>query len=93
VEEVVAKVMQVNITTKLFQTMVNMSLNMGNLNLEVNSLRNILSTEEKEKAKLQKELEKKKDFQMEYKQNIKIWRKQKTKNEQKIKMLILKMKE
>ncbi len=92
-EEVVAKVMQVNITTKLFQTMVNMSLNMGNLNLEVNSLRNILSTEEKEKAKLQKELEKKKDFQMEYKQNIKIWRKQKTKNEQKIKMLILKMKE
>ncbi len=73
--------------------MVNMSLNMGNLNLEVNSLRNILSTEEKEKAKLQKELEKKKDFQMEYKQNIKIWRKQKTKNEQKIKMLILKMKE
>jgi hypothetical protein len=35
---------------------------MGNLNLEVNSLKTILATEEKEKAVLQEELDKEKDF-------------------------------
>jgi ribosome maturation factor RimP len=38
-------------------------------------------------------LDKEKDFEKEYKHNIKIWRKQKIENEQNIKTLILKMKE
>ncbi len=71
-EEVVAKVMQANKTTKLFQTMVITSLNLGNLNLEMSSLKKILTIEEKEKATLQEELEKEKDFRKEYKHNIKI---------------------
>jgi len=50
IEEVATKVMQVDKATKLFQTMAIMSLNMGNLNLEVNSLNNRLATGEKEKA-------------------------------------------
>jgi hypothetical protein len=37
---------------ELFQTMVIVSLNMGNLTLEVNTLKNILVTREKEKAML-----------------------------------------
>ncbi len=65
---------------------------MENLNLKMSSLKNILTTEEKENATLQEELKKQKDFQKEYKHNIKIWRKQRTKNEQKIKPLILKVK-
>jgi ribosome maturation factor RimP len=36
---------------------------------------------------------KEKDFQKEYKHNIEIWRKNKTKNEQKIKTFIRKMKD
>jgi hypothetical protein len=43
---------------------------------------------EKEKAVLQVELDKKRDFQIEYKHNIEIWRNNKTKNEQKIKAFI-----
>jgi len=39
-EEVVTKVMQVDKITKLFQTMAIVSLNMGNLNLEVSNLNN-----------------------------------------------------
>ncbi len=39
-EEVTTQVMQVDKATKLFQTMAIVSLNMGNLNLEVNSLKN-----------------------------------------------------
>jgi len=50
VKEVVAKVMQVDKAVELFQTMAIMSLNMGNLNLEVSSLKNRLATKEKEKA-------------------------------------------
>ncbi len=38
-------------------------------------------------------MDKEKDFEKEYKHNIKIWRKQKIENEQNIKTLILKMKE
>jgi hypothetical protein len=38
------------------------NLNMGNLNLEVNNLKNKLATEEKEKAILHVELDKEKDF-------------------------------
>jgi len=39
-----------------------MSLNMGNLNLEVSNLKNILATKEKEKVILQVELAMEKDF-------------------------------
>jgi hypothetical protein len=49
-----------------------MNLNMGNLTLEVNSLKNILATREKEKAILQEELDKERDFQKGYKHNVKI---------------------
>jgi len=52
VEEVATKVMKVNKVTKLFQTMVIVSLNMVNLTLEVNILKNRLATWEKEKAML-----------------------------------------
>ncbi len=40
-EEVATKVMQVDKAVELFQTMVIMSQNMGNLNLKVNNLKNI----------------------------------------------------
>jgi hypothetical protein len=46
------------------------SLNMGNLNLEVSSVNNRLVREENEKAILHVELDKGKDFQKEYKHNI-----------------------
>jgi hypothetical protein len=49
VEEVIIEVMQVDKTIELFQTMAIVSLNMENLNLEVNNLRNKLTTKEKEK--------------------------------------------
>jgi hypothetical protein len=44
VEEVVAKVMQVNKAVELFYSMVIMSLNMGNLDLEVSNLKNRVAT-------------------------------------------------
>jgi chromosome segregation ATPase len=90
-DKVVAKVMQTNKVVKLFQTMAIVNLNTGSLNLEVSSLKNILATEEKEKAILQVELDKEKDFHREYKHNIEIWKKNMTKNEQKIKALIQKL--
>jgi hypothetical protein len=49
-DEAATKVMQADKVTKLFQTMVIVNLNMGNLNLEVNSLKNRLAIKEKEKA-------------------------------------------
>jgi hypothetical protein len=42
VEEVAAKVMKANKVVELFQTMAIVSLNMGNLILEVNTLKNKL---------------------------------------------------
>jgi hypothetical protein len=51
-EEVGAKVMKADKTVELFQTMAIMSLNMGNLTLEVSILRNKLAMKEKEKAVL-----------------------------------------
>ncbi len=57
------------------------SLNMGNLNLEVCNLKNKLAREEKEKVILQVELDKEGNFQREYK----------AKNVQKIKTLIQKL--
>ncbi len=44
VEEIAAKVMQVSKTIELFKTMAIVSLNMGNLNLEVSNLKNRLVT-------------------------------------------------
>ncbi len=43
-EEVAIEVMQVNKIIELFQTMAIVSLNMGNLNMEVSNLNNILTT-------------------------------------------------
>ncbi len=48
---------------------------MGNLTLEVNTLKNRLVMREKEKAMLHEELDKEKDFQKGYKHNVEIWRK------------------
>jgi hypothetical protein len=45
---------------------------MGNSTLEVNTLKNKLTTWEKEKAMLQEELDKKRDFQKGYKHYVKI---------------------
>ncbi len=64
------------------------SLNMGNLTLEVNILKNNLVMGEKEKAMLQEELDKEKDFQKGYKHNVEIWRKNKVEAEQKNKVII-----
>jgi chromosome segregation ATPase len=71
--------------------MVIMNLNMGNLNLEVSSLKNRLMIKEKEKVVLHVELDKERDFQKEYKNNIEIWRKNRTKNKQRVKALIQKL--
>ncbi len=68
-----------------------MNLNMGNLNLEVSSLKNRLMIKEKEKVVLHVELDKERDFQKEYKNNIEIWRKNRTKNKQRVKALIQKL--
>jgi hypothetical protein len=51
-EEVVVEVMKENKVAKLFQTMAIVSLNIGNLTLEVNILKNRLVMREKEKAVL-----------------------------------------
>ncbi len=59
-EEVAEEVMQANKVIELFQTMAIMSLNMGNLNMEVSNLKNKLAIEDK--ATLQKELDKERDF-------------------------------
>jgi hypothetical protein len=48
VEEVAVEVMQVDKAIELFQTMATVNLNMGNLTLKVNSLKNKLVTREKE---------------------------------------------
>jgi hypothetical protein len=60
VEEVAKEVMQANKIVELFQTMAIVSLNMGNLNMEVKCLKNKLTT--KDKATLQEELDKERDF-------------------------------
>jgi hypothetical protein len=61
-EEVDVEVMQAQKGIELFQTMSIISLNMGNFNLKVNNLKNSLATREKEKAILQKELDKERNF-------------------------------
>jgi hypothetical protein len=47
---------------ELFQTMVIVNLNMRNLTMKVNTLKNILVMKEKEKAMLQEELDKERKF-------------------------------
>jgi hypothetical protein len=61
-EEVVVEAMQVDKVAELFQTMAIVGLNMGNLILEVNNLKNKLAIGEKEKVVLQEELDKERDF-------------------------------
>jgi hypothetical protein len=53
VEEVAIEVMKTDKVVELFQTMVIVSINMGNLTLEVNTLKNILATWERKKELLQ----------------------------------------
>ncbi len=71
-EEVAAEVMKADKVAQLFPTMAIVSLNMWNLTLEVNTLKNILVTGEKEKAMLQEELDKEREFQNGYKHNVEI---------------------
>jgi hypothetical protein len=54
--------MKANKVAELFQTMEIVSLNIGNLTLEVNTLKNRLVMGEKEKVVLQEELDKERDF-------------------------------
>ncbi len=61
-EELVAKIMQAQKAAELFQTMAIINLNMGNLNLEVNNMKNKLAIGEKEKAIQHEELDKERDF-------------------------------
>ncbi len=61
-EVVGVEVMQVDKAAELFQTMVIVNLNMGNLNLEVISLKNKLAMKEKETIVLYVELDKENDF-------------------------------
>jgi len=61
-KEVATKVMKVDKVVELFQTMAIVSLNMGIFFLEVNILKNILITWEKEKVMLQEELDKERNF-------------------------------
>jgi len=57
-EEVAIEVMKANKVVELFQTMVIVSLNMGNLTLHVKTLKNILATWERGKVVLQEESDK-----------------------------------
>ncbi len=90
-EEVDVEVMKADKVAKLLKTMAIVSLNMGNLTLEINILNNILDIGESEKAMLQEELDKERDFQKGYKYNVEIWRKNKAEVEQKIKVFIKKI--
>jgi hypothetical protein len=72
VEEVVAKVMKADKATKLFQAMAIVNLNMGNLTLKINILKNRLAMGEKKKGVLHEELEKKRNFYKGYKHNVEI---------------------
>ncbi len=85
VEEIVVELLKVDKIAELFQTMAIVSLNMGNLTLEVNTLKRKLAIGEKEKAMLQEELDKERKIQKGYKHNVEIWKKGKVEAEQKIK--------
>ncbi len=66
-----------------------MNLNMGNLTLKVNTLKNNLVMGEKEKVI--QELDKERDFQKGCKHNVEIWRKSRAKAKQKNKVVIKKL--
>ncbi len=89
-EEISTKVMRTRKEIELFKIMAIISLNMGNLNMEVNNPKKKLATREKKKAILQEELDKERDFQKGYKHNVEIQRKNKVEVEQKIKVFIKK---
>jgi hypothetical protein len=72
VEEVDAEVMKVANVVKLFQTMAIVNLNMGNLTLEVNTLKHRLVAGEKEKTMLQEQLDREREIQKGYKHNVEI---------------------
>ncbi len=59
--------------------------------MEVNILKNQLAIGEKEKAVLQEDFDKERNFQKGYKHNVEIWRKNRVEVEQKIKMFIKKL--
>jgi hypothetical protein len=86
--EVDAEVMKVDKVVELFQTMAIVSLNMGNLILEVNILNNILIKWEKKRRQCYKRNWIRRYFQKRYKHNVEIWRKNRAKIEQKIKTFI-----
>jgi len=64
---------------------------MGNLNLEVRSLKNRLATRGKEKVILHEELNKEREYQNGCKHNLKIWRKNRAEVEYRIKRFIKKL--
>ncbi len=90
-EEVAAEVMQAYKVVKLFQTMAIVSLNMGNLILEVNIMKNKLATREKEKAILHEDLDQERDFKKGYKHNVETWKKNRVEVEQKVKVILKKL--
>ncbi len=90
-EEVVAQIMKTNKATRLFQTTAIVSLNMGNLTLGINTMKNRLVMGEKEKAVSQEELAKERDFQNWYEHNVEIWMKNRAKVELKNKVFIKKL--
>jgi chromosome segregation ATPase len=67
------------------------SLNMGNLYLEVSNLNNRLATKRRRRQYCRWNWTRTKDFQKECKHNIKMWRKNRAKNEEKIKAFIQKL--
>jgi hypothetical protein len=82
-EEVVVEGMKLDKVDEFFQTMPVVSLNTGNLTMEVNILKIRLVMGEKEKAGLYEELDKERDFQKGHKHNVEIWRKNMAKAEKK----------
>jgi hypothetical protein len=70
-EEVVVEIMKADKAVELFQTMAIMTLNMGNLTLEVNTLKNRLATREKDKTMLTQELDER-NFSKGNKHNVEI---------------------
>ncbi len=82
--------MKVDKVVELFQTMAIMTLNMGNLTLEVNTLKNRLATREKDKTMLTQELDER-NFSKGNKHNVEIQKKNKADVEQKNEVFIKKL--
>jgi hypothetical protein len=73
-----------NKITKMFQAMAIVSLKMGNLGLEVKSLKTKLTTVEEEKQGLLKQIQKEQQGYEEYIQCMQTWNKQKKEMEEKV---------